>query len=67
MYGKLLLADCMFEKDLQLEEAEKRLHKSKSKLALLRGRTSASLSDVETKRVKIKHGSKNGPIDKSDA
>ncbi|TKY60528.1 Guanine nucleotide-binding protein subunit beta protein [Spatholobus suberectus] len=51
---------------IQLEEAERRLQESKSKLALLRGQTSARSSEVETKHVKTDHGSKNALSHKSE-
>nr|KYP48999.1 putative histone-binding protein lin-53 [Cajanus cajan] len=51
----------------QLDEAERKLQESKSKLAKLRGKTSATLlSDVESKHVKTEHGSKNGFTQESD-
>lgn len=58
--------DCMFWKYLQLEEAEKRLSESKSKLALLRGVTSASSSHVDAEQVKVERESKIGSFHKSD-
>jgi len=51
---------------LQLEEAEKRLSESKSKLALLRGVTSASSSHVDAEQVKVERESKIGSFHKSD-
>ncbi|ESW31949.1 hypothetical protein PHAVU_002G281600 [Phaseolus vulgaris] len=50
----------------QLEEAEKRLLESKSKLALLRGVTSASSSHVDAEQVKVERESKIGSFHKSD-
>ncbi|KOM30486.1 hypothetical protein LR48_Vigan01g004000 [Vigna angularis] len=50
----------------QLEEAEKSLLESKSKLARLRGLTGASSSHVDTQQVKIERESKTGSFHKSD-
>lgn len=51
---------------MQLEEAEKSLLESKSKLARLRGLTGASSSHVDTQQVKIERESKIGSFHKSD-
>jgi len=56
----------MFGYYLQLEEAEKSLLESKSKLARLRGLTGASSSLVDTEHVKIERESKIGSFHKSD-
>jgi len=56
----------VFGKYLQLEEAEKRLLESKSKLTLLRGVTSASSSHVDAEQVKIERESRNGSFHKND-
>ncbi|KAJ1404980.1 WD40/YVTN repeat-like-containing domain superfamily [Sesbania bispinosa] len=50
----------------QLEEAEKKLRDSQSKLARFRAKANASLLDVETKTIKTEHESNGSTIHKNE-